>query len=420
VPYTVLKFITAVINYGGRITDDKDIRTAEILIDGLYRPEMLEDGYAFSDSGLYNSFAFDGDAPHQSYLDYIDGLPINPEPEAFGMHANAAITCAQAETYETFAIMLSLQPRVAGGTGKSREELISDQAAEIKARMPPLYECDAIQMMYPVRYDESMNTVLVQELEKFNRLLKVVHSSTKDVQLALKGLVVMSADLDAMGTAVFNQFVPGMWEEKAYPSLKPLAAWVQDLVDRLDFFSTWVEKDLPSVYWVSGFFFPQAFMTGTLQNYARKHNYPIDECETEYKFLDEDKEQLVKKPEDGAYIFGLFSEGARWSKEAHGLEDPLPKELFSTMPVIHLSPIRNKPVPKEKIYRCPVYKILTRTGVLSTTGHSTNFVFWMEVPSTREDCWRQSLVSETNANVKFCDQTDWIRAGVACFCSLRF
>jgi len=420
VPYTVLKFITAVINYGGRITDDKDIRTAEILIDGLYRPEMLEDGYAFSASGLYNSVAFDGDAPHQSYLDYIDALPINPEPEAFGMHANAAITCAQAETYDTFAIMLSLQPRVAGGTGKSREELISDQAAEIKARMPPLYECDAIQMMYPVRYDESMNTVLVQELEKFNRLLKVVHSSTKDVQLALKGLVVMSADLDAMGTAVFNQFVPGMWEEKAYPSLKPLAAWVQDLVDRLDFFSTWVDKGLPSVYWISGFFFPQAFMTGTLQNYARKHNYPIDECEMEYKFRDEEKEQLNKKPEDGAYIYGLFTEGARWSKEAHGLEDPIPKELFSTMPIIHLSPIRNKPVPKGKIYRCPVYKILTRTGVLSTTGHSTNFVFWMEVPSTREDCWRQSLVSETNANVKFCDQPDWIRAGVACFCSLRF
>ena len=90
------------------------------------------------------------------------------------------------------------------------------------------------------------------------------------------------------------------------------------------------------------------------------------------------------------------------------------------MPTILLSPIRNKPVPKSGIYRCPVYKILTRTGVLSTTGHSTNFVFWMEVPSTRSDCWRQSLVSETNANVKFCDQADWIRAGVACFCSLRF
>lgn len=420
VPFTVLRFITAVINYGGRITDDKDIRTAEILIDGLYREEILTDDFKFSESGCYGSFAYNADAPHSSYLEYIEGMPINPEPEAFGMHSNAAITCAQAETYSNFSIMLSLQPRVAGGSGKSREELISDQAAEIKARMPALFECDAIQMMYPVRYDESMNTVLVQELEKFNRLLKVVHSSTKEVQLALKGLVVMSADLDAMGTAVFNQLVPGMWEEKAYPSLKPLMGWVQDLVDRLDFFTNWVDNGLPKVYWISSFFFPQAFMTGTLQNYARKHNFPIDECEMEYKFKDEEHKDIKAGPEDGAFIFGLFVEGARWSKKEHGLVDPIPKELFSTMPTMLLSPIRNKPIPRDGIYRMPVYKILTRTGVLSTTGHSTNFVFWMEVPSPRETCFRQSLVSETNANIKFCDQADWIKAGVACFCSLRF
>ena len=247
-----------------------------------------------------------------------------------------------------------------------------------------------------------------------------MHSSTKEVQLALKGLVVMSADLDAMGTAVFNQLVPGMWEEKAYPSLKPLMGWVQDLVDRLDFFTNWVDNGLPKVYWISSFFFPQAFMTGTLQNYARKHNFPIDECEMEYKFKDEEHKDIKAGPEDGAFIFGLFVEGARWSKKEHGLVDPIPKELFSTMPTMLLSPIRNKPIPRDGIYRMPVYKILTRTGVLSTTGHSTNFVFWMEVPSPRETCFRQSLVSETNANIKFCDQADWIKAGVACFCSLRF
>jgi len=29
-------------------------------------------------------------------------------------------------------------------------------------------------------------------------------------------------------------------------------------------------------------------------------------------------------------------------------------------------------------------------------------------------------VSETNAQVKFCDQSYWIKGGVACFCSLRY
>ena len=74
---------------------------------------------------------------------------------------------------------------------------------------------------------------------------------------------------------------------------------------------------------------------------------------------------VLAGPEDGAFIFGLFVEGARWSKKEHGLVDPIPKELFSTMPTMLLSPIRNKPIPRDGIYRMPVYKILTRTGVLS-------------------------------------------------------
>jgi dynein heavy chain len=42
-------------------------------------------------------------------MEYIDSLPLNPEPEAFGMHANANITSDQNETYEMFDLLLSLQ-----------------------------------------------------------------------------------------------------------------------------------------------------------------------------------------------------------------------------------------------------------------------------------------------------------------------
>ncbi|KAF1329865.1 Sporangia induced dynein heavy chain, partial [Globisporangium splendens] len=132
-------------------------------------------------------------------------------------------------------------------------------------------------------------------------------------------------------------------------------------------------------------------------------------------------EEIRSKPaKGGCYMTGLFIEGARWDKATYSLIDPFPKELFSKMPVIHLLPIKDRQAPQSGIYRCPVYKILTRTGTLSTTGHSTNFVFWIEVPSNKDTIFRNSLVSETNLQIQFADQDYWIKAGVACFLSLRY
>jgi len=241
----------------------------------------------------------------------------------------------------------------------------------------------------------------------------------KELQRALKGLVVLSAELEAMGDSMFDQKVPALWTKKSYPSLKPLGPWYRDLLARLTFLTTWIENGVPNTYWISGFFFPQGFTTGILQNFSRKHQLPIDTVSFSFVMRDEAPEEL-EKPEDGVYVFGLFLEGAKWDEEIKSLVDPKPKELFSPMPTIHLLPVQYRETPQSGIYRCPVYKVLTRTGTLSTTGHSTNFVMWIEIPSNQETIYRSSLVSETNAQVKFCDNSYWIKAGVACFCALRY
>ena len=75
--------------------------------------------------------------------------------------------------------------------------------------------------------------------------------------------------------------------------------------------------------------------------------------------------ELKKGPEDGCYIRGLFVEGARWDVAAHKLNESRPKELYTEMSCIWLVPEANRKAPETGIYRCPVYKTLTRAGLLT-------------------------------------------------------
>jgi len=60
----------------------------------------------------------------------------------------------------------------------------------------------------------------VQEVQRVDSLLTVVRTSLTDLGKAVRGLALMSADLDAVGKALFDGKVPAMWLKKSFPSLK--------------------------------------------------------------------------------------------------------------------------------------------------------------------------------------------------------
>jgi dynein heavy chain len=157
IPYKVINYLGAEINYGGRVTDDKDVRLIKTILKVYICPEALKDNFVFLASPYIQAPVKE----HALYIEFIEALPLSPTPDAFGLHENADITNAQNETRTLLETLLSIQPRANTGEGKSREETIGDLATYVQSKVPKVFDEDDVGRRYPTDYNESMNTVLL-------------------------------------------------------------------------------------------------------------------------------------------------------------------------------------------------------------------------------------------------------------------
>ncbi|CAL8109272.1 unnamed protein product [Orchesella dallaii] len=369
VPFEAITYLTGECNYGGRVTDDWDRRTLKTILEDFCNPTMLHQRkYKFSPSGTYT---IPSKADYNDVVDFIKKLPLSQKPEVFGMHDNVDISRELRETRELCdAILLTLQRSSGGGEGFGQK--LTDIAIDILSKLPKNFDLEEALEKYPTTYSESMNTVLVQEMERFNRLLTRIRSSLVEVQKAIKGLVLMSTDLERLAVSLMNGKLPALWAKVSYPSMKPLGSYVNDFLDRLKFLRKWFDVGKPDVFWMSGFFFTQAFLTGAMQNFARKYTIPIDRLGFDFTVLPGDTSDGAAP--DGVYVYGLFVDGARWDRAGNHLAEMLPKVLWDPMPIIWFVPKKKDELFEGKRYRSPLYRTSERRGTLATTGHSTNYV----------------------------------------------
>uniref|UniRef100_A0A1I8GGQ9 DHC_N2 domain-containing protein n=1 Tax=Macrostomum lignano TaxID=282301 RepID=A0A1I8GGQ9_9PLAT len=409
IPWDALIYITGEITYGGRVTDNWDQRCLRTILTQFFHPKTLEPGYKYSPSGVY----YPPDQPTlQDYKDYVDQLPLIEDPEIFGLHSNANLAYQIEETRSMVEVILEIQPRVAsGGGGKSNDEIVYELADSILGKIMTKIDLD---LAKPELFEEdsqgrlnSLTTVLTQEIDRYNRLLTVIRTSLEQLKKAIKGFVVMSEELDSVYTAFINNQVPKLWSNVAYPSLKTLSNWIKDLILRCWFVHYWLTQGMPKSFWLPGFFFPQGFLTGTLQNYARKYNYPIDHLSFEFivKPVYRDQEEVnkamqtvgfgeeipqdqeIERPEDGVLVHGLFTDGFRFDCETMRAALSHHNVMLDVLPMLHMQPKMDF-TPDPSHYISPLYKTKVRAGVLSTTGHSTNFVVSVPLPSDKpQDFW---------------------------------
>ena len=58
-----------------------------------------------------------------------------------------------------------------------------------------------------------------------------------------------------------------------------------------------MQQGHPTVFWISGLFFPQGFLTGVLQNYARETKTPVSDIIFKYTVTDKFADETSKHPQ---------------------------------------------------------------------------------------------------------------------------
>lgn len=372
-PWDALKYLISEANYGGRVTDEIDRR----VLSGYLNQYFCEDALRVPNFPLSSleEYYVPAEGPLSSYREYIATLPVSDQPEAFGQHPNADISYMITDSTITLESCLALQPKQAtaggGGGAGATEALVDALIDDMLASTPPPFDHE--QLMKDKEDDPSpLHVTLFQEVERYNVLLENMLSTLKLLKKGIKGLVVMSADLDAIFDALASNKVPALYL-KAYPSLKPLGSWTRDLTARLEQIRGWISGTYPGVYWLAGFTYPSCFLTAVLQTTARKNQIPIDTLGFEYQVMTQEEKDLAKEPPDeGVYVKDMYLEGAGWDMDALCLCEPNPMELVVDMPIVHFRPAETKAggdgkkekkkEKKQGTYQCPLYMYPVRTG----------------------------------------------------------
>ncbi|XP_008070687.1 dynein heavy chain 14, axonemal, partial [Carlito syrichta] len=447
VPWPALRYFIGEVTYGGQVTDNWDKRCLKTLLYKFCNPEVMKDDF---------SFYVPKSASIKDYICIIQSLPDDDPPEVLGIHPEAIRSCRETQSQKFIENLIAMQPRTTNATPmirpeQSNDELVMAILSDMLRRLPLTVEkeeCVAgtpstlkCVMSSPIWESLAKNrkdhdtfihcvllTFLKQEIERFDKLLFVIHKSLKDLQLAIKGEIILTQELEEIFNCFLNMRVPTLWQKHAYMSCKPLSSWINDLIQRVNFFNTWAKlaytaihrryirlittwkrpvppssqrsthadnsednrfEGFPARYWLPAFFFPQAFLTAVLQDYGRSQGISMDALtfthhvisdtpgikEEEFSIIIQKKLNIVRRAfkgsdpsHPGVHIFGLFIEGARWNHEQKILEDSLPLEMCCDFPDIYFLPT----------------KISTETANVSNKTDSELYTFECPVYQTSE------------------------------------
>uniref|UniRef100_A0A0G4GMS7 Dynein-1, subspecies f n=1 Tax=Chromera velia CCMP2878 TaxID=1169474 RepID=A0A0G4GMS7_9ALVE len=374
VPWDDLRYIFGEIMYGGHIVDARDRLLCKTYLELYMQDELLEETelFPFCD-GKGISYRSPAPASHDKYLEHIDGIP--PEtPLAFGLHPNAEIGFRTEQCGTLFGTLLQLMPSGSsggeeGGSGQSpfarAEEVCQNILDAVRDKG---FQVEEISKGMLDEEKGPYQNVFLQECEYLTVLIVEMQRSLFELELGFKGELTMSDQMEQLIDSLFYDKIPASWAKRAFPSTRPLASWVKNLVDRYEQMAEWTASptEIPKCVNLSRLFNPQSFLTAIKQITSQLQSLELNKLTIVTDVTKRDAKAIDQAARDGAYVTGLYMEGARWDVSNNMIEESKPKEMFYAMPVINCKAALDNENLTKGVFVCPVYK---------TTGRGATYVF---------------------------------------------
>ncbi|XP_047455882.1 dynein axonemal heavy chain 11 [Mugil cephalus] len=357
VPWEDLCYLFGEIMYGGHITDDWDRRLCKTYLQEFMHPKMFE-----AELFLCPGFLAPPFMDYTGYHSYIDEHLPSENPTLYGLHPNAELECLTLTSDNLFKSLLELQPQDSSrgdGVSQSTEEKVTAIIEDVLEKLPEEY--NMAELISKTTERNPYILVCFQECERMNLLLAEIRKSLNELDLGLKGELTISSTMETLQSALFSDSVPHSWARLACPSTKTLAQWLADLMCSCHELDSWTQDFvLPAAVWLSGLFNPQSFLTAVLQSIARKNQWPLDKMTLTVDVTKKTKDDFGHPPREGAYIHGLFMDGARWDTQSGVVSEAVLRDLTPAMPVLYVRAVPAEEQEIKSTFKCPVYRTKQR------------------------------------------------------------
>merc|ERR1740127_86549 len=133
----------------------------------------------------------------------------------------------------------------------------------------------------------------------------------------------MSEQMEDLANALFAERLPHWWVKLGFPSTRPLKSWRVNLQDRCVQLEDWINDppNIPKVVDIARLFNPQSFLTAIKQLCCQQQSLELDKLQVFTEVTKREAKQVDAAARDGAFVTGMFLEGARWDVNGNCLED---------------------------------------------------------------------------------------------------